>query len=119
MRSRIIVAVTAALIVSTSGAWANGALAVDGAGNFGVSRNHPSQHRAERIALENCSRTSTGCRIVLNFANACAAYASSPNGREGWAARDNEHWARHQAVENCENHGGRHCQIRTVQCDGM
>jgi hypothetical protein len=119
MCTRIILAVATALILSTPAAWADGALAVGDGGNFGVSRNHPGQHRAERVALENCSRGSTGCRIVLNFEHACAAYAHSRNGHQGWAARGNEHRARHEAVDACENHGGRHCEIRTVQCDGL
>ncbi len=115
MRPRIMIAVMAILVALTTAALADGALAVGEGERFGVSRNHPSKHRAEQIAMDNCGRD---CRIVLNFRDVCAAFAHSPNGHNGWATGRDEHFARERAREFCEEHGGHHCRIVTVQCDG-
>jgi hypothetical protein len=116
MQSRIIIAVAVILVFSATVALADGALAVGDGGRFGVSRNHPNPHRAEHVAMENCGRD---CRIVLNFRNVCAALAHSPSGHNGWATGRDEHWARERAIDFCREHGGHHCEVVTVQCDGQ
>jgi len=119
MRKWVVLAVAAALVAPVPAAWANGALAVGG-GSFGFSRNHESLRHAEELALNNCGNPE--CRIVMTFANACAAYAHASNGAWGWAFRPNEQAARDRAMENCFAKGGRDCVVQTnrgYECDGL
>jgi len=115
-----ILAIAAAVLVApTPPAFAAGALA-EGGGSFGFSRNHESMRVAERMALGNCGNAE--CHIVMTFAGSCVAYASASNGASGWARRENESLARDRALENCIDHGGRDCKVRTnlgYECDGM
>jgi hypothetical protein len=119
MRKWVVIAVAAGLVAPVPVAWANGALAVGG-GSFGFSRNHESLRHAEELALNNCGNPE--CRIVMTFANACAAYAHASNGAWGWAFRPNEQAARDRAMENCFGKGGQDCVVQTnrgYECDGL
>lgn len=100
-------------------AQAAGALAVGG-GSFGFSRNHESMRVARSMALGNCGNSK--CEIVMSFEGTCVAYASGSNGHSGWARHGNESIARHRAIEECEDHGGRDCAVRTnlgYECDNL
>src|SRR5664279_1786202 len=114
-----IVAVAAAVVTPMPPAWAAGALALAvGGGSFGFSRNHESMRVARSMALGNCGNSK--CEIVLSFEGTCVAYASASNGHSGWARNGNESIARHRAIEECEDHGGRDCAVRTnlgYECD--
>jgi len=106
------------VIASIPSAWADGALAVGG-GSFGFSRNHESMRTARSVALERCGNDA--CEIKMTFRNSCLAYARASNGHWGTARRDDEGSARRAAIAECEDRGGRNCEIKTnrgYECDG-
>jgi hypothetical protein len=81
---------------------------------------YPSQHKADKAALKKCRQA--GCRIVVQFQNGCAAYATGKKGKNvgkrayGWAVANSGWKARRYAKKYCSSNGGRSCRIRVWAC---
>jgi hypothetical protein len=107
-----------ALLLSNS-TWANGALAIDANQGraYGLGVNYDSMVGAERRALAECGR---GCRIVVRFPSACAAYAADQSKGStvyGWAPGNDRDQAQAKAIMNCRKYGGRQCSVRVWGCN--
>ena len=97
---------------------AHGALAIDGnkGAHYGWAVNYPSARAAREHALRQCGRK---CNVVMSFSKGCGAYAASQaRGRDhhGWAHTRDESSARHRAMRECHNRGGRQCIVRVWGC---
>jgi hypothetical protein len=92
------------------------------AGNLGYAYDMPSQDRAEAQALENCraqAGTDAGdCRIVTWSRDACAALATSPDGRFGGSWGDDRTSAERAALGLCREQGGTGCTLARTVCAG-
>jgi hypothetical protein len=109
-----------ALAISVSTANARGALAVGNCGAWGGSWNYDSDDEARDRALDECK--GRNCKVVTSFNGLCAAFAIDRNrscGAWGWATRESQRQAENVAIRECENAGGRNCQIRAKFCDGQ
>jgi hypothetical protein len=96
---------------------AEGALAL-GNDRFGMSVGHRSRHEAEKIALEDCR--SSSCKVVMTYANECAALAFDGYDARGWGRDNSRQHAEHRALEECRKRSGHphRCEVRAARCDG-
>ncbi len=118
LEARIAV-LAAVLMASVSTVQARGALAVGNCGAWGGSWNYDSDRQARDRAMDECR--GRNCKVVTTFTGLCAAYAvdrSRSCGAWGWATRETQRQAENVAIRECENAGGRNCQIRARFCDG-
>ena len=109
-----------ALIASGATAQARGALAIGNCGAWGGSWNYDNDDEARDRALSECK--GRNCRVVTSFNGLCAAFAidrARTCGAWGWATRESQSQAENVAIRECENAGGRNCQIRAKFCDGQ
>ncbi|NJK36875.1 MAG: DUF4189 domain-containing protein [Oscillatoriales cyanobacterium RM2_1_1] len=91
-----------------------GAIAADPDGRiWGYAYDYPNREQAERRALEECSRSGSGCQVQVWFKNACGALATNNQGNIGWAWADSRELAETQAVSACSTAG---CQVKTWVC---
>ena len=114
-----IAVLAAVLVASVVTVQARGALAIGNCGAWGGSWNYDSDDDARDRALSECK--GRNCRVVTSFAGLCAAYAidrAKSCGAWGWATRERQSTAENVAIRECENAGGRDCQIRARFCDG-
>jgi hypothetical protein len=111
-------AIAGALIASVAAADARGALAIGNCGAWGGSWNYDSDRRARDRALDECR--GRNCKVVTSFSGLCAAFAidrAKSCGAWGWATRESQRSAERVAIRECENAGGRDCDIRARFCD--
>ena len=114
-----IAVLAAVLVASVVTVQARGALAIGNCGAWGGSWNYSSDDDARDRALSECK--GRNCRVVTSFNGLCAAYAidrARSCGAWGWATRERQREAENVAIRECENAGGRDCQIRAKFCDG-
>jgi hypothetical protein len=107
------------LLLNSVAAFANGALAIDSNHGraYGLGVNYESMAGAERRALIECGR---GCKIVVRFPSACAAYAADQTEGStvyGWAPANNRDDAKAKAIMNCRKYGGKNCTVRVWGCN--
>lgn len=109
----------AILLLYSSSAMANGALAIDrnkGA-QYGFSYDYPSRQGARSRALQECG---VGCSIVLEYSTGCAAYAADQaygSTVYGWATAPDSSYAQSMAISECHNRGGSQCIVRVWGCN--
>lgn len=107
------------LMASVSMAQARGALVIGNCGAWGGSWNYDDDSEARDRALSECK--GRNCKVVTSFSGLCAAFAidrARTCGAWGWATRERQSTAEEVAIRECENAGGRDCQIRAKFCDG-
>lgn len=86
-----------------------------GNGSVGYVFNHGSRGSAEADAVRRCRRAGgTGCKVVIWFANSCAALAVGPRGY-GSYWHVNKATAQAQALRACSQYGSG-CSIRAWSC---
>ena len=90
----------------------HGAVATGPEGRFGWSRDFRTQGQADRKALEECGRR---CRILFQFKDSCAAYATGRSNAFGWEISNSETHARDIALERCHRHS-QDCRLRMSTC---
>ncbi len=108
------------LIASVATVQARGAPAVGNCGAWGGSWNYDDDDEARDRALAECK--GRNCKVVTSFNGLCAAFATDRArscGAWGWATRERQSTAENVAIRECENAGGRNCQIRARFCDGQ
>lgn len=112
--SRILIAASAAILGFATAAHAQawGAVGVGPGGAWGWSVGHWSGDEAVNSMQGYCE---WDCDNVHTFVNSCGAIAISSSGAWGFAARDNEEWAREVSVFLCEDHG-RDCWVEVSAC---
>ena len=101
---------------------AAGALAIDTnqGDQWGWAIDHASEADARQRALRECG---SGCRIVMTFSGACAAYAADQANAStayGWAwGQPDAGSARNAALAGCRQRGGfgANCIVRVWGCD--
>jgi hypothetical protein len=101
-----------ALLVAVPALAEHGAVATGPDERFGWSRDFRTQGQADRKALEECGRR---CRILFQFKDSCAAYATGRAGAAGWEISNSETPARDMALERCRRHS-RDCRLRMSAC---
>jgi hypothetical protein len=85
-------------------------------GKTGWVWNQPTPQKAAEMALSQCG--SSGCRLVIKPTTACAALASTANGKNiGAAARKTQGAARLAALANCQKSKAGECVLRTSDCN--
>lgn len=107
-----------AMLMSTAGSHAAGALATGPCGAFGYAYDDVSPEAAALRARAQCK--GRDCNVVASFRNTCAAFAvDSKNacGPSGWAQAAKLAQAQNVASEQCRRYGGRNCVIRAWVCD--
>lgn len=93
-----------------------GALAYSKAdGAWGWWADATTQAAASKNALAKCSEHSSGCEVVLEFWNTCAAFATGSGGSYGWAHGPDENQVQSKAVDFCSEHGSG-CEVRVWAC---
>ncbi|MBM7062281.1 DUF4189 domain-containing protein [Pseudomonas sp. UL073] len=112
-------ALSLALAVTSSQAWAAGALAIDSnqGDQFGFAYDYATLGEAQQRALGECGGN---CQVVLDFDSGCAAYAADQsNGSTvyGWGTAESSGGAQQRALQECSNQGGNSCQVRTWGCN--
>jgi Domain of unknown function (DUF4189) len=118
-------ATTLALLIALAPApaWAYGAIALGvcrtpGSG-WGISYNQPSAAIANAVAIRECSKHTSNCRVVMPIIQQCFAVALdfSNCGRDGEAAAQYLSVARRGAYQSCQRLGGVQCTIVAGVCD--
>jgi hypothetical protein len=85
-------------------------------GKTGWVWNQPTPKKAAEMALSQCGVS--GCRLVVKPTSACAALASTDNGKYiGAAARKTQDTARLAALTNCQKGKAGNCVVRTSDCN--
>jgi hypothetical protein len=85
-------------------------------GKTGWVWNQPTPKKAAAMALSQCG--SSGCRLVIKPTTACAALASTENGKYvGASARKTQDAARLAALTNCQRGKAGDCVVRTSDCN--
>ena len=85
-------------------------------GKTGWVWNQLTPKKAREMALSQCG--SSGCRLVIKPTTACAALASTENGKYiGAAARKTQDAARLAALTNCQKGKAGDCVVRTSDCN--
>lgn len=83
-------------------------------GAHGYSYNYNSVAGAQRRAMGECASRGYGCRIAVNFRNACGALAVGPRGwGSGWGGTRQR--AQLEALKSCGRHSAG-CRIRVWSC---
>ena len=102
------------------GAGPHGALAIDSnqGDQWGWAAGYPSMEAARQRARDECGQ---GCGVVMEFTNACAAYAADQQRGStayGWAYADTRDQARSVALGECRKRGGagNQCMVRVWGC---
>ncbi|MCE9596885.1 MAG: DUF4189 domain-containing protein [Spirochaetia bacterium] len=117
MKKRIFVVATLLALMSTP-AFAGdkyGALAYSsGDGAWGWWADANDQASASQNALSKCQEHGSGCKVVLEFWNTCAAFAVGQGGY-GWAHNPDENAAQSSAVQYCSQHGT-DCEVKVWAC---
>ena len=85
----------------------------DGAWGWWADAN--TQAAASKNALAKCQEHGSGCEVVLEFWNTCAAFATGSGSSYGWAHSDDENAAQSAAVKYCSQHGSG-CEVRVWAC---
>lgn len=100
------------------GAIAFGDCRVPGSG-WGMSYNQPSAAVAEAVAIRECSKHTSNCRVVIPILRQCFAIALdfSNCGRDGEAESQYLVTARRMAYQSCRRAGGVQCTLVTGVCD--
>jgi len=116
---KILLVLSALIVIGNGSAYANGALAIDGnqGSQYGFSYNYSSMAGAQNKALQECGG---GCSIVKTFSRGCAAYAAdqtSGSTAYGWGTAADSNSARNTAIQLCRNYGGTNCIVRVWGCN--
>lgn len=104
--------VAGVFIASVATVQARGALAIGDCGVSGGSWNYNRDRDARDAVLDKCK--GRNCKVVTSFTGLCAAVAidqSRSCGTWGWATRESRRRAEDTAIRQCENAGGRDCEI--------
>jgi len=101
---------------SSAPASANWAIAV-GRGSWGAVFNATSNYDARVLALRQCAKAATACRLVARGVNGCQALAIDPNsGSWAVAKGSTADGAGRAAYAQCRTRGVG-CRIMTQYCD--
>jgi hypothetical protein len=85
-------------------------------GKTGWEWKQPSPRKAAEEALSKCG--ASGCRLVIRPTTACAALASTENGKYiGAAARKTEDQARLAALNDCQKGKAGECVVKASDCN--
>ncbi len=94
-----------------------GAIAWDReSGKSGWVWKQPDPKKAAEMALSQCG--GSGCRLVIKPTSACAALASTADGKRiGAAARKTQDEARMAALNDCRKGNTGECVVRASDCN--
>lgn len=84
----------------------------DGAWGWWADAN--DQASASRNALAKCQEHGNSCKVVLEFWNTCAAFATGQGGY-GWAHGPEPEAVQESAVGYCSQHGT-NCEVKVWAC---
>jgi hypothetical protein len=106
-----------ALLPALPAAAGYGAIAWDKqSGKSGWVWNQPTAKKAAEMALSQCG--ASGCQLVIKPTTACAALASTENGKFiGAAARRTRDEARLAALADCKKGNAGECVVRAGECN--
>jgi Domain of unknown function (DUF4189) len=110
-------ALASILLAATPALAAYGAIAWDKeSGKRGWSWNQPTPQKAAQVAISECG--ASGCKIVVRPTTACAALATTADGKfVGAAARKTKDEARLAALANCQKGKAGDCIVRVSDCN--
>ncbi len=110
-------ALASILLAATPALAAYGAIAWDKqSGKRGWSWNQPTPQKAAEVAISECG--ASGCKIVVRPTTACAALATTADGKFiGAAARKTKDEARLAAMTNCRKGKAADCIVRVSDCN--
>jgi hypothetical protein len=122
MKKHVLPAASLALIAGltlSDAAMAYTALAINGnhGSQYGWATGQRSPNMAAVTALGYCGN---GCRVVLQFASGCGAYAADQAGGSsiyGWGTAGSRRQAEAIALGECRSRGGGDCIVRVWACE--
>jgi len=86
-------------------------------GAAGWSDSHDNKQDAERTALSQCTQNGADCRVIVTFANSCAAVAVGDDGVVVAKLADSGDEAGEAAVLACSDAGGGDsCTVQAWSC---
>jgi hypothetical protein len=83
-----------------------GSIAFGTRGAQGISWNQGTWATADNLAIANCGRYGTDCKVVYHFQNACAALAVAKGGHYEAGTGDTAKKAEANATAACQQHWG-------------
>jgi len=104
-------------LVSNAFGYGAGAIDRHKGSAYGISYDYSNPRAARARALQECG---AGCRVVIQFHNACGAYAADQSAGStayGWGIARSKQAAINIAHRQCRRHGGSRCIIRVWGCD--
>jgi hypothetical protein len=81
----------------------------------GWSYGWDDQGTAEKVALSNCSKRGTACKLVIWFYNSCGAVAADGS-IVTWGRDSRKAGAQQIALDECVKAGGNKCALQASQC---
>ena len=85
--------------------------------HLGTSQGQTSQNTAEQLALSNCGKLASDCKLAMWGINSCVALAlSAPDQAWGSSWNDNRAQAGASATTICRQHGGKSCTVQASPC---
>ncbi len=74
-----------------------------------------SESKAEQVALDNCSKHGSQCKVLVWYRNSCGAVAADGD-IVAWGQASAKRTAEQSALDKCGKAGGKKCAIETAQC---
>jgi len=94
-----------------------GAIAYDRSSKaYGYSFDQPDGNAASAVALKNCQQHGSGCEVVYNFTNACAALAAGNTERYGIGEGASRERAEKNAMSSCVQTNSENCEVLVWSC---
>jgi hypothetical protein len=95
-----------------------GAIAYGGkSGAYGYSHGWSSQTKAERVAVENCSKHGDDCKAVVWFERKCGAVVvRSDSSAVYWGVGNSIAEAQKAAMDECTKDKGKQCTVKVFHC---
>jgi hypothetical protein len=106
------------LMMSASGAYAAGAMAVGSCAAYGFAYDFENHEEARSAAVAKC--TGKDCNVVATIEHSCVAFAIDGRnacGPHGYAVAKRLGQAENTALRFCYKYGGKDCVIRAWACD--
>lgn len=84
-------------------------------GAWAYSVDHQTLQEAEDSALDECSKSKSGCKVYVRMKNQCGAFAASEKKAYGWAASSSKQGAENKALSQCRQYD-KSCELQVSAC---
>ena len=74
-----------------------------------------SESKAEQVALDNCSKHGSQCKVIVWYRDSCGAVVTDGD-IVTWGQASAKRTASQSALDKCIKAGGKKCAVETAQC---